>query len=187
MTLALEKDPLPPYEITGSEELGRAGDVVLRRDGVRWPDGTETWHRYVESPSAVWIVPVHEDLTTVLVRQWRHAWGETAWEVPAGTMEPGEEPQACGQRELVEEAGLMAADWTALGVTRGTALLTGRQHLFLARRLSRVQRMPDASERDLIVRELPFREALDAALRGDLEHAATVAALTRAARMLGVS
>lgn len=184
--MSLEHEPKPPFEVTGSQEIGRDGNMALRRDLVRWPDGTEAAHRVVETPNAVWIVPVHEDGTTVLVRQWRHSWGASAWEVPAGTMEPGEDALACAQRELVEEAGLMAEEWTPLGVTHGTALGTGRQYLFLARRLSRVQRMPESYERDMIVRELPIREALDAALRGEIDHATSVAALCRGAHVLGL-
>lgn len=182
----LEHDPRPPFELVGTEELARHGDVALRLDRVRWPDGSEAGYRVVETPSAVWVVPVHEDRTTVLVRQWRHAWGRTAWEVPAGTLEPGEDPLAGAQRELAEEAGLIAEEWIPLGVTRGSALITGAQHLFLARRLSRVARAPEAYEQDMILRELPLTEALDAALRGEIEHATSVAALARAAHRLGL-
>ena len=155
-------------------------------DTVRLPDGRETHREVVEHPGAVTIVAIDASDRVVLVRQWRHAWLTTAWEVPAGTMEPGEEPLACAQRELREEAGLIANDWTPLGISRGTALLTGRQHLFLARGLRRVQRTPEPAERDMILREVPFQTALDAALGGEIEHAAAISALVRAARVLGL-
>ena len=64
--------------------------------------------------------------------------------------------------------------------------MTGSQHLYLARDLSRVHRAPEAYERDMIMRELPLREAVDAALRGEIEHAGLVTALTRAARAMGL-
>jgi ADP-ribose pyrophosphatase len=184
--MTLEHETSPPFEVTGSQETAQDGNLALRRDRVRWPDGSEADYRVVEGPNSVYVVPFGKGGTTVLVRQWRHTWRTTSWEVPAGTMEPGEEPLACAQRELAEEAGFIADEWTALGKTRGTAVLTGEQHLFLARGLRRVQRTPEPTERDMILREVPFRTALDAALQGEIEHAGSIAALVRAARALGI-
>jgi len=184
--VTLDHDPTPPFEVVASEELVRDGNLAFRRDRVRWPDGTEAGYRVIEAPNSVFMVPVHQDGTTVLVRQWRHTWGHTAWEGPAGTLEAREDPLAGAQRELEEEVGLVAGRWTSLGVTHGTAIVTGRQHLFLARDLSRVHRAPEAYERDMIIREMPLREAVDAALRGDIEHAGSVTALARAARALSL-
>jgi len=184
--VTLDHDAMPPFETIDSTEVGRQWNVALRRDRVRWPDGTEADYRTIESPDSVFVVPYLESGDTVLVRQWRHSWASTAWEVPAGTLEPGEDPLPCAQRELGEEAGLMASDWTWLGITRGSALVTGRQHLYLARGLRRVRRAPEAYERDMVVREVPFLTALDAAISGEIEHAGTIAALVRAARVLGI-
>jgi ADP-ribose pyrophosphatase len=184
--MTLEHENTPPFEVIASRESARDWNVALRRDRVRWPDGSEADFRVIDGPSSVFVVPYAQGGSTVLVRQWRHTWQTTAWEVPAGTLEPGEEPLACAQRELREEAGLIADEWTSLGVTRGSALLTGRQHLFLARGLHRVQRTLEPSERDMILREVPFRTALDAALQGEIEHAASISALARAARVLGI-
>jgi ADP-ribose pyrophosphatase len=184
--MTLDHDPTAPFEIIATSEMARDGNLALVRDRVRWPDGLEADYRLVEGPSSVFVVPFGQDGSTVLVRQWRHAWRATSWEVPAGTMEPGEEPLACARRELGEEAGLVADEWTPLGTTRGTAALTGRGHLFLARGLRRVERAPEPYEQDMILREVPFGTALDAALSGEIEHAASVAALARAARALGI-
>ncbi len=184
--MTLEHDSTPPFEVIASREIGREWNLALRRDRVRWPDDSEADYRVLEAPDAVFVVPYSHGGTTVLVRQWRHAWGATAWEVPAGTMEPGEEPLACAQRELGEEAGLIADDWSSLGTTRGAGLIAARQHLYLARGLRRVSRAPEPYERDMILRELPFRTALDAALSGEIEHAGSIAALVRAARLLSI-
>ncbi len=184
--MTLDHDATPPFEVIDSHETARDWNLALRRDRVRWPDGSEADYRVVEGPSAVFVVPYLQNGFTVLVRQWRHTWHSTSWEVPAGTLEPGEEPLACAQRELREEAGLIAGEWTSLGTTRGTAALTGVQHLFLARALRRVQRTPEPYERDMVLREVPFRTALDAALNGEIEHAASISALARTARVLGI-
>jgi 8-oxo-dGTP pyrophosphatase MutT (NUDIX family) len=184
--MTLEHDPTPPFEVTASRESARDGNLALRRDRVRWPDGLEADYRMVEAPDGVFVVAYGEGGSTVLVRQWRHSWRSTTWEVPAGTLEPGEEPLACAQRELREEAGLMADDWTPLGATRGSAVVTSRQHLFLARGLHRVERTPEPYERDMVLRDVPFQTALDAALQGEIVHAGSISALLRSARVLGV-
>jgi 8-oxo-dGDP phosphatase len=130
------------------------------------------------------IVPLLPDGSTVLVRQWRHAWDQNSWELPAGTLEDGEDPLDGARRELVEEAGLEAERWDSLGTARSSAASTGRFHLYLARDVSRVERAPEAYEQDMIVRELPLSAALDEAFSGVIQHAVTVAALYRAARSI---
>jgi len=180
--VTFDHDPRRPYDVVLAEVLADAGDVALRRDRLRWPDGTESSYGVLVAPDAAFMVPVDDDGTTVLVRQWRHSWGCTSWEVPAGRLARGEDPLAGAQRELVEEVGLEADEWTSLGITRGTAMTAARQHLFLARRLRRVARSPEASEQDMVLRELPLAEAVEAGLSGEIVHAASIVALIRAAR-----
>lgn len=185
MTL-LDHDARPPMLRLATEEHGRAGAFALRTDLCEWPDSLRGQIAVVEAPSSSLIVPLFDDGTTVLIRQWRYAWAATSWEVPAGTLEEGEEPLACARRELVEEAGIQAQQWVSLGHVRPMAYGMQTQHLFLARDLTRVERAPEESERDMVVRELPLRGALDAALNGEIVHSASVAALGRAARAAGV-
>jgi 8-oxo-dGTP pyrophosphatase MutT (NUDIX family) len=181
----LEPAEGPPHRFLGSEVLAEVKGWKFRHDRVVWPGGQVSDFRVLEGPEAAVMVPYFEDGTTVLVRQWRHSWGESSWEAAAGTLEEGETPSACAERELAEEVGLRAASWTSLGTARGTAVATIKFHLFLARDLTRVESHPEAAEADLIVRELPFDEALEAALDGWIEHAASVTAICRAAKVLG--
>jgi ADP-ribose pyrophosphatase len=104
--------------------------------------------------------------------------------VPAGTFDAGEEPLDCARRELAEETGLVAARYQSLGVVHGAAFLTGRAHLFLAEGLTESKRNPETYEQDMEVLRLPFSEALDAALEGQIVHSGSVTALCRAARAL---
>ena len=136
------------------------------------------------NPDSAFIVPYLDDGDTVLVRQWRHAWDESSWEVPAGTFNEGEDPLECAGRELAEETGLISLRYTALGAVHGAAFLTGRAHMFLAQSITEVERNPETYEQDREVRRLPFAEALEAALSGQIAHAGSVTALTRAARAL---
>jgi ADP-ribose pyrophosphatase len=136
------------------------------------------------NPESAFVVPLFENNDTMLVRQWRHAWGISSWEVPAGTFNAGETALDCARRELAEETGLTAARYVSLGVVRGAAILTGPAHLFLADRLSESVRAPEAYEQDMEVLRLPFSDALSAALDGQIVHSGSVTALCRAAHAL---
>jgi 8-oxo-dGTP pyrophosphatase MutT (NUDIX family) len=129
-------------------------------------------------------VPIFENGDTMLVRQWRHAWDVSSWEVPAGTVDGDEDALTCARRELAEETGLVAERYTSLGVVHGAAFLTGRAHLFLAQGLTESDRNPETYEQDMEVLRLPFREALDAGLEGQIIHSGSITALGRAARAL---
>ena len=156
----------------------------LSADDVVWPDGTLTSYGVFKQPEAALIVPLTGQGTTYIVRQWRHSWETDAWELPAGTMEEGEEPLATARRELVEEVGLEAQRWDPLGTARATAVSTMRFHFFMARELTRVDRRPEIYEQDMVIRQLPLEEALGLAADGTIQHAASIAALYRAQRAL---
>ena len=156
----------------------------MRDDVIRFPDGAEARYTVLVNPDSAFIVPYFDNRDTMLVRQWRHAWDESSWEVPAGTFDGSEEPLACARRELAEETGLIAERYTSLGVVHGAAFLTGRAHLFLAESITESDRSPETYEQDMEVLRLPFTEALEAALEGTIGHSGSVTALCRAARAL---
>jgi 8-oxo-dGTP pyrophosphatase MutT (NUDIX family) len=134
----------------------------------------------------VFVVPHFDNGDTMLVRQWRHAWDQSSWEVPAGTLEDREEPLAGARRELAEETGLRADRYTSLGVVHGAAFLTGRAHLFLAEGITESGRSLEPYEQDMVVLRLPLREALQAALDGEIAHSGSVTSLVRAAVALNL-
>ncbi len=156
----------------------------MREDVIRFPDGTEAVYTVLASPDSAFVVPYFANGDTVLVRQWRHAWEESSWEVPAGTFNEGEDPLHCAKRELAEETGLVGSRYTSLGVVHGAAFLTGKAHMFLAESVKEAQRNPETYEQDMEVLRLPFDEALEAALNGQIVHSGSVTALSRAARAL---
>ncbi|MGI6357313.1 MAG: NUDIX hydrolase [Bacillota bacterium] len=89
-----------------------AGKVVqLSVDQVRLPDGQTATREVVRHPGAVAILAVDDRQQVWLVRQYRYAVQEELWELPAGKLEGGEQPQAAAERELAEEAGLKADSW----------------------------------------------------------------------------
>jgi 8-oxo-dGTP pyrophosphatase MutT (NUDIX family) len=164
--------------------VGSSGPFALREDVIRFPDGAEARYTVLANPDSAFVVPQFENGDTMLVRQWRHAWDESSWEVPAGTFDGDEDPLDCARRELAEETGLVAARYTSLGIVHGAAFLTGRAHMFLAQSITESARSPETYEQDMEVLRLPFMEALEAALDGAIAHSGSVTALCRAARTL---
>jgi len=172
--------------VVASSTAGASGPFTLRDDVIKFPDGPEALYTVLVNPDSAFIVPYFENGDTVLVRQWRHAWDASSWEVPAGTFNGNEDPMDCAKRELAEETGLVAAHYTSLGVVHGAAFLTGRAHMFLAQSMTQSERSPEAYEQDMEVLRMPFAEALEAALDGTIAHSGSVTALCRAARTLKV-
>ena len=158
----------------------------MRDDLIKLPSGEEVGYVVVVNPDSVLVVPHFDNGDTVLVRQWRHAWNASSWEVPAGTLARGEEPVAGALRELEEEAGLRAGKMSLLGAVHGAAILTGTAHLFLAEALSETARKLEPYEQDMELHRLPLAEAFAAAMAGDIEHSPSITALTLAARALNV-
>jgi 8-oxo-dGTP pyrophosphatase MutT (NUDIX family) len=175
-----------PFEVAGSAVVGRSGPFELRDDVIRFPDGADARYTVIVNPDSSFIVPYFVNGDTVLVRQWRHAWDESSWEVPAGTADEGEDPLHCASRELAEETGLVAGRYTSLGVVHGAAFLTGRAHMYLAESISESERSPEAYEQDMELLRLPFADALEAALSGEIAHSGSVTALCRAGRALKI-
>jgi ADP-ribose pyrophosphatase len=103
------------YETRNSETvyLGKAFDV--RKDRVLLPDGKETSFDVVVHPGAVTLIPVDSEGRILFVRQYRYAVGEELLELPAGTLEAGEDPQDCAHREIREETGMSAAKLEKIG------------------------------------------------------------------------
>src|SRR6266540_5722860 len=80
--------------------------------------GSKGWHTYqiIRHPGGVATLPLHEDGSVTLIRQLRPAVGSAMLEIPAGRLCPGEDPQQCGKRELLEETGLVAGKLTPMGI-----------------------------------------------------------------------
>ena len=123
--------------VISSEQRYRGKNIGLRTDRVRSPDGGEQRVDVVEHNGAVVIIAQPEPLHVVLVRQYRHAVGQLLWEIPAGTIERGEQPLATAHRELAEETGYRAQRMTKLWTAYSApGFCEELLHFFLAEGLS---------------------------------------------------
>ncbi|MEC4679665.1 MAG: NUDIX hydrolase [Nitrospirota bacterium] len=117
--------------------------MTLNLDTVVLPNGRTTKLEILRHPGASAVVPLKEDGRVLLIRQLRHATGGFIYEIPAGKLDPQEDPRDCAARELEEEIGyragnleLLTSIWTAPGFTdevihifQGTNLEVGKQNL----------------------------------------------------------
>ncbi|MBN9111332.1 MAG: NUDIX hydrolase [Pseudonocardia sp.] len=153
--------------------------MALRTDQVVMPGGRVATREIMEHPGAVAIAAVDDEDRVVLILQYRHAVGRRLWELPAGLLDvAGEDPALTARRELAEEAGLEAREWSVLvDTTPSPGFSDEAVRVYLARGLTDVGRpdMGDDEEADLQVRRVPLAEALAMVLDGTIVNAATVA------------
>jgi ADP-ribose pyrophosphatase len=156
--------------------------VRLDVDTVRFPDGSTGELEIIRHPGAAAIVPCAsdpgaEDPTILLIRQFRYAAGGPLWEIPAGTLEPGEDPETCARRELLEETGVAATRierltsiWTTPGFTDEVI------HLFLATGL---ETKTPSRERDEFIEVVPqpLSRILSRVRDGEVRDAKTIVAI----------
>ena len=141
----------PPSDFTEhrlTSKLVYDGSLLkVREDSVRLPDGKTARREWVQHPGAVIIIPLLDDQTVIMERQFRYPLGRHFLELPAGKIEPGEEPLATAQRELAEECGYTAQSWRHLATAHPCIGYSDeRFELYLARELTHVERALDDGE-----------------------------------------
>jgi len=157
---------------------GRIFNVVSQQ--VEEPDGVLVLREIVLHHGSIVILALDETMhppRLLLERQYRHAAGERLWELPAGSLEPGEEKLAAAKRELKEETGYTATKWEkALFFYVSPGFLTESMAVFLARGLKKGEAQPEEDER-IAVRFFPLPQAVQMALRGKIKDAKTLASI----------
>ena len=167
---------------TTTVHSGRVFSLVT--ENVTLENGATVDMDLIRHPGAAAIVAITTDRKLKLVHQYRHAVGCRLWEIPAGTLEPGETPRDCAARELAEEAGAAAEKWLVLGeITPVPGYSDERIHLFLATGLSPEKQHLDRDE-VLEVFDMPLASALDMVDTGEIVDGKTIAGLLLADRYL---
>ncbi|MGH8965221.1 MAG: NUDIX domain-containing protein [Actinomycetes bacterium] len=175
-----------PHEFTvsSSDTLHVGRVVALRLDHVVMPGGRPAGREVIEHPGSVAVLPLGDDGSVVMIDQYRHPVGRRIRELPAGLLDAaGEDPVTAARRELVEEIGYTARDWSVLvDLVASPGFSDEAVRVFLARGLTEVGRSTagDDEEADLEVIRLPLAEAVRQVLAGEIINAPTVAGLLAA-------
>lgn len=172
-----EKEEIMSVEVHDITRLynGKIFDVVLEK--VTLPNGVVKNREIVRHPGAAAMVPLLDDGNVVLIKQYRHAVGRFLWEIPAGTLEPNEDPIACAQRELAEETGYTAAALDKLTEILPAPGYTDEHiHIFLSTGLTQAEQ--DLQDDEVLKAEaIAFDTALDMITGGEIQDAKTIVGL----------
>ena len=156
-----------------SKEIFNGRVIRVTVDKVQLEDGTTSTREIVHHHGGACILPVDADGSVTMVRQFRYAFGEEIWELPAGKLEADEDPFEAAKRELSEECGLSADNYIDLGVVYPTVGYDSEKiYLWAATGLHKGGQHLDAGEFLDVVR-MPFEEALQKVLHGEIKDSKT--------------
>lgn len=166
------------FEKTLSSKPIYDGRVVkLRLDTVELENGSTALREVVHHSGGVAVLALDDDNNVMMVRQFRYPYAELLLEIPAGKLEPGEDPAACGRRELEEEAGCIAGDYRFLAKAYPTPGYTDEVlHIYIAKDLTFTRQHLDNDEFLTLLR-LPYKKALEMCLNGEIKDAKTMIAI----------
>jgi ADP-ribose pyrophosphatase len=155
------------------------GPVIhLTHDTVRLPNGETALREVAWHPGGVVILPVLDSGQILLVEQFRYAVGHTLLELPAGKLNPGEDPLKAAQRELLEETGYEATDWQALGfIYTAPGFCNERLYLFRAEGLVAHPNPPKEEDEFITLHTLEAAELRQRVMTQQISDAKTLSLL----------
>lgn len=175
------------FTVTGTELLAESPILALRRDQVTMPGGSTAHREIVEHFGAVAVVALNGAGEVAVVEQYRHAVGRRLLELPAGLLDmAGEDELRCAKRELVEEAGLEAKQWSVLvDLVTSPGFAEEAVRVFLARDLREVERPPaEEEEADMALSWMPLDVARGAVMRGEVVNSIAIAGILAASEVI---
>jgi len=189
MSRTTAEDAAPhEYRLLDRETVFEGPVISLYRERVAMPGGGDAVRDVVRHPGAVAIAAVDEQDRVVLVRQYRQAFGEHLWELPAGLRDAdGEPPLATARRELAEEVELAAARWSLLATNYGASGFSDEVVLiYLAEDLSDAERpegfVVEHEEADMTVERVPLSDAVQWVFDGRIRNSSAVVGVLAAAQ-----
>jgi len=160
----------------GGERVFEGKILDLEVDRVLLASGNEATREVVRHKGAVVILPLHEDRRVEFVRQYRYPMGEILLELPAGKLDPGEEPIVCARRELAEETGWKPTEIHELGWFYTTPGFTDEVlHAFIATPLEPAPKIAQDPDEAIDNVTMTVEEALDACRDGTIRDSKTIA------------
>jgi len=164
------------FTVIQTEKMYRGRAFDVRRDEVELPNGKTSRLDIVEHGGAVTILPVDAEGNIWFVRQYRHPAGGEILELPAGTLEAGEEPLACAHREIQEEIGMQAGNLLEIGeFFLAPGYSTEYMVVYLATDLS-PSALPQDEDEFLQVEKYPYQQVLEMVQAREIQDAKSIAA-----------
>ena len=172
---------------TGSEEIFNGVILHVQRDTVRLPNGSETIREVIRHIGAVCVIPVLENGDVVMERQYRYPLDRVILEIPAGKLDAADEDRFSAiQRELREETGYTADEWTVIGDFHPAPAYSDEFiTMYMARGLRKGDRHLDEDE-FLDVYTVPLKDLVEDVMAGRISDAKTQVCILKAARLLGI-
>lgn len=174
-----------PWQIKGEQTMYDNPWIRVTHYDVINPSGGKGIYGKVHfKNTAIGILPLDGQLNTWLVGQYRFALGQYTWEIPEGGSPLGTDPLASAKRELLEETGLVAADWRFLmNFHLSNSVCDEYGFIYLARQLEQHAPEPEETEQ-LVIKKLPFEEAYRMVESGMITDSLSVAAILKVRLML---
>ena len=171
-------------ELVSSRRIFDGNVINLRVDEVKLENGVVAIREIVEHRGAAAIVPLLDNGEVVLVRQYRYPVESELLEIPAGTLQPNEDPKNCAVRELEEETGYRCGEIVEMGACfLAPGYSTEKIHIFLAKTLTKTQTHMDEDEK-ITTEAYPLKVALDKIETGEIRDAKSIVGLHAASRLI---
>ena len=173
-------------EIKKSEtEIYRGKIIHVHVDDVELPDGTAAKREVVDHPGGVSVAVLTGKDELIFVRQFRYPYGEVLLELPAGKLEPGEDPFEAMKREQWEETGTTAENYISLGTLYPTPGYAGEKIRLWACRLTGDEGSLHLDEDEFLTTErIPLREAVDMVLRNEIPDGKTQVGILKTSKLV---
>jgi len=174
-----------PWQIVQSHEVYRDPWTVVRKDDVIRPDGQPGTHTVVTIKPGVCVLALDDDQHVYLTEEFHYGVGRTTIEAVSGGSEPDEETLLTAKRELQEELGIEADDWTDLGIVDPfTANVVSPTRLYLARKLTFGDHAPEGTEQIRCLK-IPLAEAVQKVIDSHITHGPSCVLILKTALLLG--
>ncbi len=176
-----------PWQILDTEVKYENNWIQVIHQNVINPSGGKGIYGTVNFKNiAVGVVPVDDDGNTWLVGQYRFPLNEYSWEIPEGGCPDGEEVLETAKRELKEETGLIAQNWTLISkLHTSNSVCNEVAYIFLAEEITQAESQPEDTEQ-LQVKKVSLKEALELVLADKITDSMSVAGILKVARLKGL-
>lgn len=178
----------PTYKRLSSKVVYKGPFITVYEDTVSKPNNSKGIYSYIVVPQTVGIVPLDKENNIYLCRQYRYIFESDSWEIPRGFANKGESSVSAAQRELREEAGLMAQELTMIGSLKLSAgILNENCHIYLARKVTLLAARRDEEKEIKKVEIFSFKKVLEMVEDNKIDDGLTVGAILKVNQLLSSS